>query len=124
MVCLVQNGVDVSKVDYTGNTALHKALQVLPSTCLPSAVEAYLNACAERDGHVDGINAKNAAGLTPLQCEIEKMRSCTPQVVRLLLRSGGNPNAPFPDGSSPAERAEKKRSLGSKHAAAALAALL
>ena len=68
----------------------------MQSACIVNVLREFLAACGGRAA----VNAKNATGLTPLLCEVEKMRSCTLPIVTMLLKAGADPSIEGAKGKS------------------------
>jgi hypothetical protein len=88
---LVAAGAPIDATDRAGNSALHKAIQVLDAAGVVPVVRCLLELGA------DG-NARNGLGDTPVATELRRLRSASAQVVQLLLRAGAQADA-VADGS-------------------------
>jgi len=83
---LSQLGADVNETDHTGNTVLHKAIQV----CTSKSVAAVVSTLLSRGAH---SMSKNKDGDTPIHAECKRVRTASVDVLELLIQEGADPNS-------------------------------
>ena len=87
-------GADVNAVDSTGNSCLHKAIQVCTSKSIVAVVSALL--IRGTDVHI-----RNAESYTALHAECSRVRTASVYVITSLLEAGANPMLTAAAGMTP-----------------------
>eukprot|EP00605_Chrysophyceae_sp_TOSAG23-4_P002219 GSChrysophyteH1.ASY1.ANO1.2462.1 assembled CDS len=86
-------GANMNAVDNTGNTCLHKAIQLCTSKSVVSVVASLLV-------HGVDFNARSDDGMTALHCECYHVRTASVYVISALIEAGADPKAVYnSDGS-------------------------
>jgi hypothetical protein len=84
--CLAQLGCNVKATDHSGNTCVHKAIQVCTSTSIAAVLKALLSKGAS-------ASAKNRHGDAPIHMECRRLRVASPEVIACLIAHGADVNA-------------------------------
>ena len=79
-------GANVNATDSTGNTVLHKAIQVCTSKSVVSVVSALLL-------HGANIHTRGDDDMTPLHTECMRVRTASTYVISSLIEAGADPSA-------------------------------
>jgi len=80
---LVKHNSDTNARDQTGNTALHKAIQVMPAFAVLEIVQILINCGAD-------VSIRNKLGDTPLHTELRRLRGNSLVIVKALVDAGAN----------------------------------
>jgi hypothetical protein len=84
--CLTQLGCNVKATDHSGNTCVHKAIQVCTSTSIAAVLKALLSKGAS-------ASAKNRHGDAPIHMECRRLRVASPDVIACLIAHGADVNS-------------------------------
>lgn len=87
---LLSLGADISELDHSGNTVIHKAIQVCTSKSIVAVIQLLIKKGCN-------VNVRNREGSMAIHCECKRVRTASARVINLLVKGGADVNAPNRD---------------------------